>query len=324
MSSSNKLSQLVLGILALFTAFAFITSNFGWKIHLELLSHFQAQYLAIAAILLVILLLLRHKWHICIGLFLCTILSLPVLTWYLPPRYLFDSSETADLKVLVANINTQNTSYDKVIELVRREKPDLAIFMEVDEVWQTQLDSLKDLLPYSSGQSSAYNLGLLVYSNQSLNDSQVEFFGTERNASVVAQLTVSQKPVTLLATHLLPPVKPSFFQSRNQQLNRIIQYLTEIDDRTILAGDLNTTMWSPYYRRLVNKTGLNNTRKGFGILPTWFTEGTYDKIPDWSTALFSIPIDHCLISPGLKTVSISTGNNIGSDHLPLIISLRVI
>ena len=324
MSSSNRVSCLVLGTMAIVTVFAYITSGYGWKIYLELFSHFQVQYLAIASILLVILLFLRHKWHIYIGIFLCTILSLQILTWYLPPYHLVNSSEKTHLKVLIANINTKNKSYDQVINLVRLENPDLAIFMEVDEVWKVQLDSLNDLLPYSSGQSNPYNLGLLVYSNQSLDDSQVKFFGTDKNASVVARLTITGKPVTLLATHPLPPVKPSLFQSRNQQFDRIIQYLTGINNRIILAGDLNTTMWSPYYRRLVDRTNLNNARKGFGILPTWFTKGTYTQIPDWSTSLFSIPIDHCLISPGLKAIAIRTGSNTGSDHLPLIVNLQVI
>ena len=83
------------------------------------------------------------------------------------------------------------------------------------------------------------------------------------------------------------------------------------------------TMWSPYYRLLVRKTGLRNTRKGFGILPTWPTKGTYQILPGWLTSLFRIPIDHCLISHGLDTSNIYTGSSTGSDHKPLIVDLHL-
>ena len=318
------ISRLVLGAIAAITFTAYLTSFYGWKIYLELFSHFQVQYLLICLILLGILVASRRRRPAYAALLLCATLSLQILTWYLPPRRLsFDPNPEADLRVFIANINTKNRSYDRVLDLVRSEKPDLAIFMEVDGAWQARLEALGDLLPYSSGHSYPYNLGLIVRSNQPLNDLRVEFFGTDKNASAIARLTVANQPVTLLATHPLPPVKPSFFQSRNRQLGLIAEDLAGVNNRIILAGDLNTTMWSPYYRRLVGKTGLRNTRKGFGILPTWPTSGTYRWLPGWLTSLFVIPIDHCLVSPGLDTIDIYTGGDTGSDHKPLIVDLRI-
>ena len=95
-----------------------------------------------------------------------------------------------NLKVLIANVHAENQSYDKVINLVRKEQPDLAIFMEVDKEWQSQLDTLNDLLPYSSGHCSSCNLGMLLYSKQQLNSSKVEFFGAAQNSSVILGVRV--------------------------------------------------------------------------------------------------------------------------------------
>jgi endonuclease/exonuclease/phosphatase (EEP) superfamily protein YafD len=75
-----------------------------------------------------------------------------------------------------------------------------------------------------------------------------------------------------------------------------------------VLGDLNMTVWSPYYKSFVEKTKLHNTRTGFGILPTW---------PAQSPLLF-IPLDHCLVSEDIKVLHTRTGRNVGSDHLPLI------
>lgn len=324
-SWQRSLSFCLLGAIAIITIGAYFVSYYGWNIYLEILSHFQVQYLCVSLVLLGFLILLRRKNHIYIGLFLCAILSLQTVTWFWFPSHLFTAGNgKSDLKVLVANINTQNKNYDLVLDLIRAEKPNVAVLMEVDRQWQTQLDTLADLLPYSSGKTNPYNLGILVYSDRSLDSTQIEFFGTENNASVVTQITVSGEPVTLLATHPFPPVKPSFFSSRNQQMDLVGQYLSTIATPIILAGDLNMTMWSPYYRRLVNKTGLNNTRKGFGILPSWATSGTYPQLPDWLIFALRIPIDHCLVSKEFRATDIHTGSETGSDHLPIVVDLQMV
>ena len=135
---------------------------------------------------------------------------------------------------MIANVNTQNTNYDLALELVRTERPDLAIFIEVDHLWQTKLDTLADLLPYASADSQPDSFGLLVYSNIPLTNTQIEFFTSDRNSSVVSQIEIRGQPITLLATHPLPPAKPSFFQARNRQMKAIGRYLSAVDGPKIL------------------------------------------------------------------------------------------
>jgi len=36
-----------------------------------------------------------------------------------------------------------------------------------------------------------------------------------------------------------------------------------------------------------------------------------------------IPIDHCLVSRGIRVVKAQAGERIGSDHLPLIVELEI-
>lgn len=298
-----------------------MTSRYGWKIYLEIFSHFQAQYFVVALLLLGLLLLTRRRPPVWIGLFCCAVLAVQIVPWYLPPRSLLSQPEP-NLRVLVANINTQNRSYANVINLVRQEKPDLAVFMEVDDTWAEQFEAFSDLLPYSFGQAKPYNLGLLVYSRQPLVDSQIEFFGVEKNVSVVGKLAIAGQTISLVATHPYPPAKSSFFHLRNKQLDAIAQYLQTVKDPVVMVGDLNITMWSPYYKRFVNRTGLKNARAGFGILPTWPVRNAFFQTP-LPTWMLSIPIDHCLLSPKLKAVDVRTGAETGSDHRPLIVDLRL-
>ncbi|MGB3496380.1 MAG: endonuclease/exonuclease/phosphatase family protein [Elainellaceae cyanobacterium] len=317
-------SQLILVAIALLTLWAYVTSFYGWTMYLELFSHFQMQYLGVGLLLLGLLLLLRHKASVYGGVFLCALLSMPILSWYVAPVSWLNPSDVApQMRLLVANVNIQNQQYDKVLALVRAEQPDVAIFVEVDERWKTHLDTLGDRFPYSSGQTNPHDFEILIYSVQPLQNTQIIFGRSDDKASVITQLTVADQPITLLATHPPPPITPSLFHSRNRQMNEISQYLAGIDNPVILAGDLNTTIWSPYHRQWVKQSRLHNARDGFGILPTWPTPHIDPDIPSWFTRLFHIPIDHFLVSTGIEVTDIHTGADTGSDHKPLIVDLRL-
>ncbi|MGF1497841.1 MAG: endonuclease/exonuclease/phosphatase family protein [Elainellaceae cyanobacterium] len=323
---SSLIGLLALGGLLGIAAFGWFTSRYGWPIYLELFSHFQVQYLIISLLLLGILALTRRRFMIVAGLFCCASLAVSVLSWYVPPAA-FLPSQPANLRVLVTNVNVRNRSYENTLAIAREASPDLAIFMEVDNAWIEQLNTLRDLLPYSSIDSESASPGLAVYSRLELINPRIEIFGTENKASVVTEIEVGDAAATrriaLVATHPFPPVRPRLFHSRNRQLDQVGTYIQNFNQPTLLVGDLNTAMWSPYYRRLVNKTGLRNSRKGFGIIPTWPMPGTYERIPALVHSFFSIPIDHCLHSPEIRTVAIRAGAATGSDHAPIIVDLLI-
>jgi endonuclease/exonuclease/phosphatase (EEP) superfamily protein YafD len=83
----------------------------------------------------------------------------------------------------------------------------------------------------------------------------------------------------------------------------------------ICVGDLNASLWSPVYLDFAKQTKLTNVRQGFGLLPTWPTFMGFNWL--------MIPIDHCLVSSDICVVNAQTGERIGSDHLPLIVELKI-
>jgi len=302
-----------------------VVSSFGWNAYLELFAHFKLQYFILNLLLFCWLLITRKKSFILISLFCLSIILIEILPWYIPQTKL-GLNTSNQLRVLSANVNIQNQSYEKMLSLVRQEKPDIAIFMEIHEDWVNQLDSLKDILPFSLVSANSYNLGIGVYSKRPLENASFKFFGTRNNPSIVGNLNVNEQSIALVASHPLPPKPGAMFHSRNKQLDEIRQYIKSLSTRAIVAGDLNITMWSPYYKRFVSKTRLKNARQGFGLLPTWPVKTNYppySKIPALLTGLLSIPIDHCLISPDIQVAKIRTGANVGSDHRPLITDLVI-
>lgn len=302
------------------TALGLGTSLLGWPLYLEVFSHFQVQYLALSVLLAVVLGFITRKLPFWLGLFCCVALAVPVVTWYFPPQE--RSPEAGNLRVLVANLNYQNERYDLVADLVAQEEPDIALFMEVGQNWQNQLDQMVTL-PYAYSQSTRQSEGMTLYSRYDLTRTQVDLFGTERSASIMTHIEVNGQKLLLAATHPLPPTGERRFRSRNQQLQGLGSYLAAADEPIILLGDFNTTMWSPYYKRLARKTRLKNARRGFGILPSWPTQRTFKSVNGPIALLFSVPIDHCFHSPALDVVDARIGAYMGSDHRPLIVDLSV-
>jgi endonuclease/exonuclease/phosphatase (EEP) superfamily protein YafD len=106
-----------------------------------------------------LLLLTRHKNLIIISLFCLSIVLAEIAPWYIPQTRI-EINHPAKLRVLSSNVNVENKKYPQVLSLVRREKPDVAVFMEIHQDWVKQLDTLKDILPYAIVKANPYNLGM--------------------------------------------------------------------------------------------------------------------------------------------------------------------
>ena len=300
------------------TGLALLTNRFGWSIYLELFSHFQVQYFIVALLFACIVLCLGH-FRILLGILFCSaLLSAQVLPWYVPAQM----GAQANYRVLAANLNFSNTNAAQTLALMNREHPDLALFIEVGQAMKAQLEALATTMPYSTDIASGS--GLMLYSKYPLTDIQLQSFGLYGRKSLTAHLNVNGQPISLVAAHPLPPVEPRLFQSRNTLLADAGDYIKTQTDPVIFLGDLNITMWSPYYQALMRKTGLTNVRKGFGIRPTWPAVASYYGLPPAAQTLIKplqIPIDHCLVSPKIKVSNVYTGAETGSDHLPVIADL---
>jgi endonuclease/exonuclease/phosphatase (EEP) superfamily protein YafD len=82
---------------------------------------------------------------------------------------------------------------------------------------------------------------------------------------------------------------------------------------TIAAGDFNFTVYSPAYARMLRESGLADAFAGRGWQPTWMAGF-------WPLAL---RIDHVLASRSLCVEHAEVGPDVGSDHRPLLVRLRM-
>lgn len=280
--------------------------------YLELTSHFKVQYFLLTLIPVIFFTLKRYRLGLILSLFCLLINLVEIAPWYLP--HLFNPPVAAGetIRVLLSNIDKYNAQYPQVIAMVQQENPDIAVLLEVGKDGVKQLESLREQFPYFMAHQDVDIDGTAIYSKLPLLNPTVQSLGGGRKA-VLADITSKNQSTSIIAVHPSNAVGKAYVEECNRQLMAIADYVRGLKQSVVLIGDLNTTMWSPYYKRSIGTTQLRNTRSGFGILPTW-------KIIH---PFFAIPIDHCLVTPDIQVISLHTGRPIGSDHLPLITELRL-
>ncbi|HAI69157.1 MAG TPA: endonuclease/exonuclease/phosphatase [Gammaproteobacteria bacterium] len=298
----------LIAIILLFSLTGYLSTR-HWTF--ELTSHFKVQYFVLSIFCVFICLWLRQWAWASLSLLGLILNGIVVLPWYFPS--LENHTQNDSLSILLSNVNIENKNYSALIQLVVAEKPDILIVQEGNKEWIKHLKVLEKTLPYVEAPHKSYFFGIVIFSRFPFEETQMLSLGRSGRESILAKIKINHKMLSLLTTHPLPPITEGLFEHRNSQLFEVKSFIKQLASPKMLIGDLNTSMWSPFYSQLTQETGLINTRQGFGILPTW---------PTFLPVLM-IPIDHCLVSPDIKVIKIKTGESIGSDHLPLIVELAI-
>jgi len=276
----------------------------------QLFTHFKLQYLVISVLLCVALAL--HSQPVYVGGLL---LAVGLNASLVIPWYVADSAHQGDtqLKVLHANILSSNTEYQRLFDLLDAEEPDVVLLQEVSSEWLVALEPLRKNYPYSYAEAREGNFGIALFSRVPLTSVSHVDSRPLGYPTVTATMDVNGTVLHLLGTHPMIPLGKQYYSDRNEQLASIAELFEGHDDSKILIGDLNTSMWDIHYRALEEETGLRNARTGFGIVPTWPTFMPFAMIP----------IDHVLVSDDVSVVEMRAGPRIGSDHLPLIVTIAL-
>lgn len=280
--------------------------------YVELFSHFRLQYLYVALLLAVVLTVLRCRAWGGVMLLLAFVNALPVTMWYFAETASAPGATT--IKLLHANVFFENNETDRLLSLIRRENPDVVFLQEVNGRWIRSLGALREEYPHHLEVPQEDKFGIAAYTRDPDVDIQVVTSPPFDLPTLVMRLAVGGQIVTLVSTHPMPPLGEPAYDARNKQLESIGELVKQIEGPKVLIGDLNTTMWSHHYETLLQKTGLSNTRYGFGTVPSWPAQLPFALIP----------IDHCLVSDEFAALDTRAGPRIGSDHLPLIVELALL
>ena len=214
-------------------------------------------------------------------------------------------------RLLMANVRTSNANRRGLLELVESTQPDAVLLLEVSEAWLADLAPLEVEFPHRLAAPRGDNFGIALYSRRPLTDGRIVQLGAAGVPSIEAALEGSS--LRLLLTHPVPPMGSEAAAQRDRQLEAVARRARELGPRVVLAGDLNATPWSPVFSRVLDHGDLRDSRRGFGLQPTWSAGLPY---------LARIPIDHFLVGRDVRVLDREIGPRIGSDHLPVLVELR--
>ncbi len=278
----------------------------------ELTSHFKAQYLLCSIACLLLFLFYREMVWAAIATLGAAINLAAIAPWYVGRKITTgDQASGRRLKLILVNVNFENTAHETFIDVVRRRVPDMLVVQEVDTVWRESLQALQNIYPFSEILPKGGGSGMAFYSRFPFDRLTIDFPEGDARPGILARMNIDGVSVSILSLHPRAPIEKGHFELRNGMLASAAVSLRNLPAPKICIGDLNITPWSPYYRSFVEQTGLMNVRKGFGLLPSWPTFLFFRWL--------MIPLDHCLVSEGISVAGVETGEHVGSDHLPLIV-----
>ncbi len=297
--------------------------GFAWT-RFDLLAHFRFQYtLVLAAVMIGLVAMGRRRWVLVfalpLGLNLAAVTPLYVRPQPVPANV--DAQPT--LRLLTFNVSAANRRYDEVAAYLHDSGADLILILEVTPAWYDQLDrTVRAAGRYrfvaSDVRPGAFGIALLAADPP--HESAFEFhtartFELTRDAveipSIEATVSLAGRRICVLGTHPLPPVRAWAAAHRDEQLAAAGRWAGE-HRPAVVFGDLNATPWSHGFKKLTRSGDLINSQRGRGYQPTWSNFG-------WQVN--RIPIDHCLHSRELVTLTRHVGRNLGSDHNALHVEL---
>lgn len=278
---------------------------------LDLLSHFRVQYMLGLLVLGIVLFAGRRRRTATVFLVLACVNLASVLPLYYGKPEMPDKAGPA-LRAMLLNVNTRLGDSKRVRAVVSDADPDIMVLEEISSAWVSDLAWLTNSYPYSLSHPREDNFGIGLYSKFPIEEAGIVYVGDAEVPSILATIRTAQTNLRIVATHPLPPGGRDYTRWRNGQLERLPDFVRS-PWPLLLLGDLNVTPWNYYFRRLLARTGLRDSARGYGVQPTW---------PNFNP-LLRIPIDHCLHSEEIGILGRKVGEDVSSDHYPVIVDFVI-
>jgi endonuclease/exonuclease/phosphatase (EEP) superfamily protein YafD len=291
-----------------------------WHWRLEQVCHFRVQYVWLLVAAGAVLFVARRPKLAAVAMVGGLVNAALIVPIYLPAGGTrVTKHAAAPLKVISFNVLSSNPRKAGVVEWLRSESADVVLLMEIHPAWINSLELLRDMYPHQKVVARRDNFGIALLSKTPWSKVSVQTFSPAELPSLHATLQHAGRPLTFLGTHPLPPGTSQMAADRNEQLRQVGAFVRGIASDgsgqparpLVLAGDLNLTEHSPYFRDLLRASGLADTRQGIGIQASWSP-----KFP-----FLSLPLDHILASRELAVSSRRLGPQLGSDHRPVVVQL---
>ncbi len=301
---------LALGLLM--STLATLLARHWWAF--DLTTHFRAHYVAVALVGVPLAAALRWR-AVAVAIAVLAIPHAIALSSVIPfgTTQAVAAAPATPVRVSTINAYWANWDGDALLGYVAETDPDILVIQEADRRWRDTLLAIGARFPHAVPQDWREARDVIVFSRFPITGGARRFPEGQGFHYQTADLDVAGRTVTLIGVHPPLPAGPRFTAMRNGYFAAIAEIAAATDHPVIVAGDFNSTVWSPHFADLTEAAGLRNAADGRGWHPTW---------PSW-LPLAGIPIDHILVSDDVLVHAVHRGPHIGSDHYPVTADLAL-
>ncbi|MDH3316046.1 MAG: endonuclease/exonuclease/phosphatase family protein [Gammaproteobacteria bacterium] len=288
-----------------------------WHWLADVFAHFVPHYFATGVLLLLgFIWAKRYSW---------AAVALAVVMWngwllspYMLPHRAPQREGGVLLELLQFNLSSTNPAPLAAIGYILslEDPPDVVVLFETTPAFALDVTRLNSIYPTIAQMPRSDNFGMAVLSR--LEDSEVEFRETGPFAvpSMVLSGRVGAETIRIYAAHPPPPLGARLNDARNAQLRELAAEISrDAGGNVVVAGDLNTTVWSHAFKPLIETARLRDAQRGHGYLPTW--------APPPYARWVGVPVDLTLVSENFRVERRHVGPWLASDHWPVHTSLRL-
>ena len=300
---------LLLTVIALIATLAGAAAPRFWVADLAV--HFRLQWAALALAGCLILAATGHAGWAALAFLVAAIqvlLCAPFLKSRPPPPPPVERAPSAPLRLAAINVWYRNHQFQRVIDFIARERPDVVLLAEVTAEWEQALAPLNADYAHRCTTRGRRGTGLLLLSRWPMQAAVLPGF-SDVEPAVSATLRVNERSVQVLSVHTSWPLGPASSALRDRQLALIGEFARSHTGPLIVLGDLNVSPFSRHLQALLAGGNLRSAAHDCGWQPTWPT-----FLPP-----AGIQIDHALTGAGVFVTAFRRGSPVGSDHLPIII-----
>jgi endonuclease/exonuclease/phosphatase (EEP) superfamily protein YafD len=299
LASASRIGVWVLGALTLLTLVDSLS------VYLEALTFFRVQYAVLLLVAGLFALAVRTPRVALAAIALAAVnVAVVAPTWL--SRETDAGSGSGSVTLLLLNLEDGNPRHADVARLIGETRPDVVGLVELTPVWAEGLEPALERFPHRqvNPQHGAYGIG--VYSQLAFREATVERFPRDGPPTVVARFELAGEPFTLVLTHVHTPFAGGIHR---EQFEALADARDGFDENLAICGDLNSVPWSSSFRHLAAAGDLKDSHRGHWLEGSW---------PSWGPFI-RVPIDNCLVSPGVTVLERTHGEDVGSDHFPLLI-----
>lgn len=280
----------------------------------NLIAELKQQWLFIL-IIGMILTIFQKSWKLLLLFWVAALFCFwPMISYLIPSSQNVSIKPDANISILSFNIlKYNNDSFQELGDHINQKNADVVLLYEVTPLAKTNLDEILVGYKYRDCIEKDSSFGLCIYSKNKPESSNLTYISKDPRIPVInATFKVNgfDKLVQIIGVHPTIPMTNSMFNSRQLYFQEALDFLDEAS-YSVVAGDFNTTYFSPTFNQIIERGNFKVAGHGRGIKNTW----RFARTSMATNYLTGLRIDHVLIDQDLYVNKYDLSNKtFGSDH----------